>query len=165
MSKAPSPPAIPNPYQTSQAQTQQNIQTALANARLGAVNQVGPYGTVSYSFGSPTAAEAAAHAAGAGGLGGAGGAAAAPPPGLAWANHVRGMLNLPALTPGTPQYDQWLRSQGQGPYGAGGWAPPGAAQGGGGMGGLGGGHSGGAFAGGGGAGDPGAGSHGGQPTR
>jgi hypothetical protein len=50
------------------AQTKQNIQTALANARLGAVNQVTPYGTVNYTFGAPTGP--APRGAGGGGGGG-----------------------------------------------------------------------------------------------
>ncbi len=44
-----SPPAAPNPQQVSQAQTQSNVETALANAQLGNTNQVTPYGNLNYS--------------------------------------------------------------------------------------------------------------------
>ena len=53
MSKGPKVPQPFNPMQVSGAQTASNIQTALANARLGAVNQITPYGTVNYSFSTP----------------------------------------------------------------------------------------------------------------
>jgi hypothetical protein len=109
------------------AESKANIESAIANARLGDINQVTPYGTVTYSFGSPGGAAGAPAGASAGT--GAGPYGTPPPAGLAWANQVRQRLNLPPLVPGTPQYAQWLLSQNQqqGPYGAGG---PGAAQGG-----------------------------------
>lgn len=44
--KAPSPP---DPKETAGAQTANNVATAVANARLGAVDQVTPYGTLNYS--------------------------------------------------------------------------------------------------------------------
>src|SRR6516225_2601337 len=107
MSKAPSPPGAPDPFMMGKAESQANIQSAIANSRLNDINQITPYGTVSYTFGTPTAG--AASGGGAGGAAGAGGAgAAAAPPGLAWQNHVRGQLGMPPLVPGTPEYNQWL---------------------------------------------------------
>lgn len=43
-----SQPKSPDPYQTASAQTGSNISTAIANAMLGNVNQVTPYGSLSY---------------------------------------------------------------------------------------------------------------------
>lgn len=45
-SKAPKPP---DPYQTAAAQTEQNVSTAIANATLNNVNQVTPYGSLTYN--------------------------------------------------------------------------------------------------------------------
>lgn len=42
-------PAAPDPAKTAAAQTSTNVTTALANAQLGNVNQVGPDGSVTYS--------------------------------------------------------------------------------------------------------------------
>ncbi|MEZ5781813.1 MAG: tail fiber domain-containing protein [Rhizobiaceae bacterium] len=46
---APKLPEPPDPYETAQAQTGSNISTATANAALGNVNQVTPYGSLTYS--------------------------------------------------------------------------------------------------------------------
>jgi hypothetical protein len=43
------PPQAPDPAKTSAAQTQSNVQTAIANATLGATNQVTPYGSLTYT--------------------------------------------------------------------------------------------------------------------
>lgn len=48
---APKMPAPPDPKVTAQAQTQSNIETALANAQLNRINEVGPYGSVMYETG------------------------------------------------------------------------------------------------------------------
>lgn len=45
----PSAPKAPDPKETAAAQTATNVTTALANAQLGNVNQVGPDGSVTYS--------------------------------------------------------------------------------------------------------------------
>lgn len=45
---APKLPEPPDPYQTAQAQTGTNISTATANAALGNVNQITPYGSLTY---------------------------------------------------------------------------------------------------------------------
>lgn len=50
---APDAPDPPDPRQTSAAQTGTSVSTAIANAHLGNVNEVGPNGTVSYSYGDP----------------------------------------------------------------------------------------------------------------
>jgi hypothetical protein len=42
-------PKAPDPQATAQAQTQSNLQTALANAQLNRINQVGPLGNLTYS--------------------------------------------------------------------------------------------------------------------
>lgn len=56
MSKgSPSPPTPPDPSQTAQAQTQSNLQTAIANARLNRVNQTTPWGSITYNQGAPDA--------------------------------------------------------------------------------------------------------------
>ncbi|WP_434723039.1 tail fiber domain-containing protein [Mesorhizobium sp. RIZ17] len=46
---APSPPAPPDPKETSAAQTGTNVSTAIANANLGNVNQVTPDGSLTYN--------------------------------------------------------------------------------------------------------------------
>ena len=45
-------PAQPNPYQVAQAQTQTNLDTANAQAKLNMTNQSTPYGTISYNTNS-----------------------------------------------------------------------------------------------------------------
>ena len=45
----PDAPQPPNPYQTAQAQTGTNVSTAVANQQLNAVNQVTPDGTLTYN--------------------------------------------------------------------------------------------------------------------
>ena len=45
---APKMPTPPDPFQTAQAQTQTNIDTAIANNRMGMVDQVTPYGSLTY---------------------------------------------------------------------------------------------------------------------
>lgn len=50
-SSAPQAPPPPDPYRVAAAQTGQNVQTAIANSYLGNVNQVGPYGSTTYSQG------------------------------------------------------------------------------------------------------------------
>lgn len=47
----PDPPSPPDPAATAGAQTQSNIQTALANARLNRVNQTTPWGSINYTQG------------------------------------------------------------------------------------------------------------------
>lgn len=44
----PSPPPAPDPVAMSKAQSASNVDTATASARLGAVNQTTPYGSVNY---------------------------------------------------------------------------------------------------------------------
>lgn len=51
MVSTPSPPPPPNPYDTAQAQGQMNKETAVAQARLNATNQVTPYGNLTYTAG------------------------------------------------------------------------------------------------------------------
>jgi hypothetical protein len=46
---SPSPPAAPDPKETAAAQTGTNVSTAIANAALQNVNQVTPYGNLTYS--------------------------------------------------------------------------------------------------------------------
>ena len=46
---APSPPAPPDPYQTAEAQTGTNIGTAIANNTMANVDQVTPYGNLTYT--------------------------------------------------------------------------------------------------------------------
>lgn len=46
---SPKTPAAPDPNQVANAQTQQNIQTAIANAALNRVNQVTPWGNLTYT--------------------------------------------------------------------------------------------------------------------
>lgn len=46
--KAPSAPPAPDPMATATAQTQMNKDTAITNARLNMVNQVTPYGSLTY---------------------------------------------------------------------------------------------------------------------
>src|SRR5690606_16080061 len=48
---APSPPPPPDPMATARAQGQINKETAIAQARLNAVNQVTPYGNFTYEAG------------------------------------------------------------------------------------------------------------------
>jgi len=48
-SSAPQAPPPPDPYRVAGAQTGQNVQSAIANTYLGNVNQVGPYGSTTYS--------------------------------------------------------------------------------------------------------------------
>src|SRR5262245_58599777 len=50
-SSAPKAPPPPDPYKVAGAQTGQNVQTAIANSYLGNVDQVGPYGSTTYSQG------------------------------------------------------------------------------------------------------------------
>lgn len=45
----PDPPKPPDPYRVAAAQTEQNVGTALAEAKLNRVNEVTPYGSVTYS--------------------------------------------------------------------------------------------------------------------
>lgn len=45
----PKPPAPPDPRETAAAQTGTNVATAIANAALGNVNQITPYGSLTYS--------------------------------------------------------------------------------------------------------------------
>src|SRR5215472_16093706 len=125
MSKAPTPPATPNPFMMSGAESKANIASAIANARLNDINQITPYGTVTYSFGTPVAGATGAPAGTAPAA-----AAIAPDPRLAGTNQIRQRFGLSPLVPGTPQYNQWLLSQN---LRGGGWGPPGAAQGGAGM--------------------------------
>lgn len=47
----PDPPQAPPPAETAQAQTQSNLQTAIANARLNRVNQSTPWGSITYTEG------------------------------------------------------------------------------------------------------------------
>jgi hypothetical protein len=47
MGSAPSPPPAPNPVATAQAQTGENVDTAIANAELSHVNQTDPSGSTS----------------------------------------------------------------------------------------------------------------------
>jgi len=49
MGKSSSPPEPPDPVQTSQAQAAANKETAIAQAGLNAVNQVTPYGNLTYA--------------------------------------------------------------------------------------------------------------------
>jgi hypothetical protein len=49
MVDTPSPPPAPNPAQTAAAQTGSNVNTALAQTALNNVNQVTPYGSLTYS--------------------------------------------------------------------------------------------------------------------
>lgn len=51
MKDSPSPPPAPDPVQTAGAQTQSNLQTAIANARLNRVNQTTPWGSINYTEG------------------------------------------------------------------------------------------------------------------
>lgn len=44
----PSPPPAPDPYKTAAAQTQQNKDTAIAQANLSRINQYTPYGNLTY---------------------------------------------------------------------------------------------------------------------
>ena len=88
---------------------------------------------------------------------------------LAMQNRARSMLNMPAITPGTPQYQQWMMNYNKQQALRGMWSPAERSGGGmgGGMGGAGRGVSsggGGGFDGGFGGGDVGAGSHGGRPA-
>lgn len=46
--KSPSVPAAPDPVATAQAQGQMNVETARTNARLNRVNQITPYGNLTY---------------------------------------------------------------------------------------------------------------------
>lgn len=55
MSDTPSQPAAPDPTVTAQAQTASNVQTANANAILNRVNQTTPWGTQTYTPGTPNA--------------------------------------------------------------------------------------------------------------
>lgn len=48
-----SAPSPPDPKDTSAAQTGTSVSTAIANQHLGNVNEVGPDGTVSYTYGDP----------------------------------------------------------------------------------------------------------------
>ena len=45
----PAAPAAPDPYATAAAQTQQNVDTAIANANLNRINQYTPYGNITYN--------------------------------------------------------------------------------------------------------------------
>lgn len=49
--KSPSPPAAPDPAATAAAQSAANKETAVAQARLNATNQVTPYGNLTYTAG------------------------------------------------------------------------------------------------------------------
>jgi hypothetical protein len=49
MASTPSAPKPPNPYSTAAAQTGSNMQTAIAQSLLNQVNQVTPYGNLTYS--------------------------------------------------------------------------------------------------------------------
>lgn len=46
---SPSPPPAPDPVKTAQAQTEMNVETAIAQAMLNNVNQVTPWGSVTYN--------------------------------------------------------------------------------------------------------------------
>ena len=48
MGKGSSAPAAPDPYKTASAQTGTNVATTIANQHLGNVNQVTPYGSLTY---------------------------------------------------------------------------------------------------------------------
>lgn len=49
MKKSPSPPPAPDPVTSANAQSQANIQTAIANARLNRINQTTPFGSLTYT--------------------------------------------------------------------------------------------------------------------
>lgn len=51
MKNSGSPPPAPDPTQTANAQSQSNIATAIANAQLNRVNQVTPWGSITYTQG------------------------------------------------------------------------------------------------------------------
>lgn len=51
MGSSPSPPSVPDPTATANAQASLNKETALYDASLGNVNQVTPYGNLTYSLG------------------------------------------------------------------------------------------------------------------
>jgi hypothetical protein len=51
----PAPPAAPDPVATAAAQTKQNIDTANANANLNHSNQITPYGSQTWTAGTPNA--------------------------------------------------------------------------------------------------------------
>ena len=53
--KGPKAPASPDPFSMAQTQSQFNIKNAIANDILNNVNQVTPYGTVTYDYGTPPA--------------------------------------------------------------------------------------------------------------
>ncbi len=46
---SPTPPAVPNPYQVSQAQTGTNVNSAIASSALSNANTVSPYGSTTYT--------------------------------------------------------------------------------------------------------------------
>ena len=48
---SPKPPAPPDPYQTAAAQTQTNRETAMTNAAMNRINQVTPWGNLTYTQG------------------------------------------------------------------------------------------------------------------
>jgi hypothetical protein len=50
---APSPPPPPDPAQTANAQGFENVNAALAQAQLNDINQVTPYGSITYTSGGP----------------------------------------------------------------------------------------------------------------
>jgi hypothetical protein len=52
---SPSAPAAPDPVATANAQTASNVDTAIANATLNRVNQTTPWGSQTYSAGTPDA--------------------------------------------------------------------------------------------------------------
>ena len=52
MKSSPSAPAAPDPSTTAAAQTQSNVQTAIANAQLNRVNQQTPWGSINYTQGA-----------------------------------------------------------------------------------------------------------------
>jgi hypothetical protein len=53
MGSAPTPPTPPDPAQTANAQGFENINAALAQAQLNDINQITPYGSITYSQSGP----------------------------------------------------------------------------------------------------------------
>jgi len=111
---APSMPEPPDPYETAAAQTGTNINTAIANNKMGLVDQITPYGSLTYEaiYDSPNAAPVAPSA------------APAAPTGYdipSWAANTPGF----EATPGNPQFDALLAQGAITPQG--GAAPQGGA--------------------------------------
>lgn len=53
--KGPKPPAAPDPFQMAQTESQFGIKNAIANKILNDTNMITPYGTVTYTTGTPPA--------------------------------------------------------------------------------------------------------------